>query len=102
MKLNKEQIKHISNLAKIDLSDSELDKFYNEFNSILDYVSQIDECDVSGIPEEHNLENFKSVVLQEDKAGISNSLNHSDIEKNATNGRFSNGYIVTKKKKLEE
>lgn len=93
--LSKEEIKHIADLAKLKLTDNELDKFAVEFNSILDYVSQIKECDTTGIEFEHNLHNFKGSVLQEDISRV--SLTTDEVLKNATEGRSKGGYIRTSK-----
>lgn len=95
MSLTTEEIKHIANLAKLKFSDEELEKFSGEFNSILDYISQIKECDTTGIEFEHNLNHFKGNILQEDVA--KQSLNRDDLLKNASNGRNKNGYIRTSK-----
>lgn len=95
MSLTKEEIKHIANLAKLKFSNEEIEKFSDEFNSILDYISQIKECDTTGIEFEHNLNNFRGNVLQEDVT--KESLNRDVVLKNATNGRNKNGYIRTSK-----
>lgn len=95
MSLTKDEIKHIADLAKLKFTDEELEKFSSEFNSILDYVSLIKECDTTGIEFEHNLDKFKGSVLQEDVAKA--SLSREEVLKNATNGRNKNGYIRTSK-----
>jgi aspartyl-tRNA(Asn)/glutamyl-tRNA(Gln) amidotransferase subunit C len=94
-KLSIEQIKHIANLAKLEFSDKDLEKFSVEFNSILDYISLIKECDTTGIEFEHNLNNFKGEVLQEDVARL--SLDREKVLLNATEGRNKSGYIRTSK-----
>ncbi len=94
-KVTKEQIKHIAHLAKLELSEEEVVKFENEFNNILDYVSQIQECDTSDIEFEHNMDDFKGDVLQEDK--VMPSLSIKKVELNATKGRYKNRYIKTSK-----
>lgn len=95
MSLTKEEIKHIADLAKLSFSDNELEKFAGEFNSILDYVSQIKTCDTTGIEFEHNLNTFKGSVLQEDIQ--KDSLEEDQVLKNATDGRVKGGYIRTSK-----
>jgi aspartyl-tRNA(Asn)/glutamyl-tRNA(Gln) amidotransferase subunit C len=95
-KVSREEIKKIASLAKLDLTESELDKFETEFNSILDYVSQINSIDVSGIKVEHNLENYDDAVLQDDIVD-GNTIKTEDLLKNATKGRSKSGYVVTSK-----
>ncbi|CAG1771156.1 Glutamyl-tRNA(Gln) amidotransferase subunit C [uncultured bacterium] len=90
-----EEIKHIANLAKLKFTDAELAKFASEFNNILDYISQIKECDASDIEFEHHLNNFAGNVLQPDE--IKPSLPQAKVLQNATDGRTKNGYIRTSK-----
>lgn len=93
--LTNEEIKHIADLAKLQFSDQELENFRDEFNDILKYVSQIDECDTTGIDFEHNLSDYNGEILQEDvvRAG----LEKEDALMNATDGRSKAGLIVTSK-----
>ncbi len=93
--VTKDEIKHIAKLSKLQFSDTELDKFEKEFNSILDYVSQVNECDVSDIEFEHNMNDYKGQVLKEDV--VTKGLERKDALKNATQGREKLGYIKTSK-----
>lgn len=93
--ISTEKVKEIANLAKIDLPDSQLNKYASEFNAILEYVSLLNEVDTENIPDEHNLEHYKSEVLREDVAEKS-SVSQKQILQNATNNRVKNFYIRTK------
>ena len=90
-----EKVQEIAKLAKIDLPTSHLSKYAKEFNDILEYVSMLDEVDTSNIPEEHNLEHYKSEVLREDIVEKS-TIPQSKMLANATKGRVKNFYIRTK------
>ena len=92
-KVTKEEIKHIADLAKLEFTDQELEKFEGEFNNILDYVSMIQECNTTGIEFEHNLNDFKGDILQEDL--IKPSLPIEKVVLNATDGRSKGRYIKT-------
>jgi len=39
--MNKEEVKHLAVLARIELTDSEIDSFAGEMSLVIDYVSQI-------------------------------------------------------------
>lgn len=93
--LTLDEIKKIAGLAKLDFTDEQLNKFSAEFNNILGYVSQIAECDTSGIEFEHNLNDFKGSVLQKDE--FKPSLPQDKLLQNATDGRSKFGYVVTSK-----
>ncbi len=94
-RLTKEEIQHIAKLAKLVLSDSELEKYSTEFNSILDYVSSIQNVDVSGIEEEHHLKDFQGSILQEDVGKP--SLETEKALQNATDGRRKGRFVKTSK-----
>ncbi|MCA9380637.1 Asp-tRNA(Asn)/Glu-tRNA(Gln) amidotransferase subunit GatC [Candidatus Dojkabacteria bacterium] len=93
-KATKQDIQKIAGLAKLKLSESELDKYENEFNDILDYVGKVMECDVDGIEEEHNLENYKDEVMQDDEP-VDAGISRDEYLQNATDGRSKNGYVVS-------
>lgn len=94
-KVSKEEIKRIAKLAKLDLTDTEVNRFENEFNDILGYVSKIQEVDVAGIEFEHNIQNHVGQKLADDIPLT--SLTKDKALKNATNGRNKNGYFRTSK-----
>ncbi len=45
--LNKEEVKHIAKLARLGLTESEIEKYQKELSSILDYIEKLKEVDVS-------------------------------------------------------
>ncbi len=94
-KLSKEEILHIAKLAKLTLSEAELEKYSNEFNSILEYVSSIQNVDVSGITEEHHIKDFSGKILQEDIVVPSLTTDQSLL--NATDGRRKGSFVKTSK-----
>ena len=49
MSVNTEQVRHIAKLARIAMSDDELDRLVPELNNILGWVEQLAEVDTDGI-----------------------------------------------------
>lgn len=49
MSVDKETVAKIASLARIRMSDEELDRMVPEFNNILAWVEQLGEVDVTGI-----------------------------------------------------
>lgn len=49
MELNKEQIKHIAKLARLELSEQELETYGQQLSAVLDYIDQLREVDVAGV-----------------------------------------------------
>jgi aspartyl-tRNA(Asn)/glutamyl-tRNA(Gln) amidotransferase subunit C len=52
--LSKDEVKHIATLARIGITEKEMDKFSDDLSSILDWIKQLEEVDTAGVfPTEH-------------------------------------------------
>jgi aspartyl-tRNA(Asn)/glutamyl-tRNA(Gln) amidotransferase subunit C len=49
MSLSKSQIEHIAKLARLDLTENELDKYGGQLSAVLDYINQLSEVDTEGV-----------------------------------------------------
>lgn len=49
MSINREEIEHIAELSRLNLSEEEKEKFGTQLDSILDYVSHLNEVDTKNI-----------------------------------------------------
>jgi aspartyl-tRNA(Asn)/glutamyl-tRNA(Gln) amidotransferase subunit C len=49
MKITRAEVEHVSRLARLALSDQELDSLTSEMDAILDYVEQLNVLDTEGI-----------------------------------------------------
>ncbi len=49
MKITRTEVEHVSRLARLALSEEELDSFTGEMDAILDYVEQLNALDTDGI-----------------------------------------------------
>jgi len=49
MKLSNKEIKHIANLARLELTEKELAKYGSQLSAILGYIDQLQEVDTSGV-----------------------------------------------------
>ena len=47
--ITREEVKHTAKLARLELTEEEIDKYSKQLGSILEYASQINEIDTSGI-----------------------------------------------------
>ena len=45
MKLTKEDIKHIANLARLELNEEELELYGEQLSAVLEYINQLKEVD---------------------------------------------------------
>ena len=49
MSVTETEVRHVAKLARLALSDAEIDKMVPEFNNILGWVEQLGEVDTDGI-----------------------------------------------------
>ncbi len=79
-KITKNDVAHIAHLARLKLTDDELELFETQLKDILGYVGQLNELDLKDIPPTSYSSNIKN-VFREDK--IKEPSNREEILKNA-------------------
>lgn len=50
--ISKEEVRHIAKLARLGLTEKEIEKFQKELSLILDYIEKLKEVDVSNVAPE--------------------------------------------------
>ena len=78
--LSKDEVKKIASLARIELSESEVEKFQKDLSAVLDYVDELKKVDVSGVDEVFEVTGLVN-VQRDDAAMVSDT--HEGIFKNA-------------------
>lgn len=64
--LTTDDVLKLARLARIDLSDEELQAFVREFNAILEYVQQLQNVDVSGLEPTSQVTGLTNVTRADD------------------------------------
>lgn len=64
--INKDEVRHIAGLARIGVNEKEVEKFSRDLSSILDFVEQLKEVDVSGAEPTAHITGLEN-KLREDK-----------------------------------
>ena len=49
MKITKDQVLYVADLARLDLDEASIDQFAGQIGTILDYVDKLNEVDTEGI-----------------------------------------------------
>lgn len=78
--VNKELVKYVAALARLQFDESELDVFTEKFKSILEYVEQLKELDVSDVPPTYHVNQLRDKVREDE---IKASLDIKEVLKNA-------------------
>ncbi len=77
MKLKKQEIEHIANLARLDLSDKELELYGGQLSDVLSYIDQLQEVDTSGVEPTAQVTGLEN-VLREDKVNVWDKKEQAD------------------------
>src|SRR5436305_6808549 len=48
--LDREQVLHVARLARLELSEDEVDRMATELSKVLDHIEKIGELDLDGVP----------------------------------------------------
>lgn len=91
-KVSKEEVKSISYLARLELSDEDVEKYQSELSNILGYVEMINQADVSDVEPMDNITGLVDAC----RGDIKNpsNLNRDEILGNAPDKK--EGYIKVK------
>jgi aspartyl-tRNA(Asn)/glutamyl-tRNA(Gln) amidotransferase subunit C len=66
MKLSKEEIQHIADLARLDLSDKEIDVYGEQLSQVLSYIDQLQEVDTTGIEPTAQVTGLDNIMRADD------------------------------------
>ena len=91
--LTKEEILHIATLARIGLTEEDVEKYQHDLSEILDYFKKLDELDVEGIEPIGHITGMQN-ALRSDKSEDFGSLGKEAIAKNFPEEK--EGYIKVK------
>lgn len=60
--LTREDVLKLARLARLDLTDEEVEAYRKELSAVLDYVAQLDKVDVSGLEPTTQVTGLKNVM----------------------------------------
>lgn len=50
MKITKQEVLHVAHLARLNMDESQIDRFADQLGNILEYVETLNQLDTAGIP----------------------------------------------------
>ncbi|HOZ56509.1 MAG: Aspartyl/glutamyl-tRNA(Asn/Gln) amidotransferase subunit C [Parcubacteria group bacterium ADurb.Bin316] len=66
MQLSKEEIQHIANLARLELSEEEIKIYGEQLSHILSYIDQLKEVDTAGVEPTAQVTGMKNVLRSDE------------------------------------
>jgi aspartyl-tRNA(Asn)/glutamyl-tRNA(Gln) amidotransferase subunit C len=64
--IDREQVLHVAKLARLDLSEDEVERMSGELSAVLEHVERISELDLDGVPPTEHVVALEN-VLRDDK-----------------------------------
>jgi aspartyl-tRNA(Asn)/glutamyl-tRNA(Gln) amidotransferase subunit C len=92
IKINREQVRHVATLARLELTESEELRMTEQMNSILSYMDKLNELDTSDVPATTHAIQLENVFRRDQ---ISCSLDRRQALDNAPQSDGAN-FIVPK------
>ena len=66
--LDRAQVQHVANLARLELDDEEVERMAAELSKVLDHVERIRELDLEGVPPTSHVVDVAGVVRADEPA----------------------------------
>jgi aspartyl-tRNA(Asn)/glutamyl-tRNA(Gln) amidotransferase subunit C len=76
MKLTREQVEHIATLARLRLTEAEVDKYSEQLSGILEYAGQLSAVDTAGVEPTSQVTGLTNIMREDEviESGISEEL----------------------------
>ena len=84
-------VQRLAELARLALTDEELDRFARELGAILGYVEQLKEVDVTDVEPTSQVTGLQN-VLRDDVSDQRLAISHEELKRMAP--EFRDGYVV--------
>ncbi len=63
--LSKDEILHLARLAKLELTEEEIDKYREQLGETIEYVKNLDELDTKNTPPTNSVVDLKNVTFED-------------------------------------
>ena len=80
MKISQEEIKHIALLARLGLTEEEIELYSGQLSSILDYVELLKEVDANGVEPTAQVTGLENVMREDEIQACEKEVRNKLIE----------------------
>jgi len=80
MAISRDDIKHCAKLARIELTEAEEEKFFNQLSSILGYCEKLNELDLENVEPIYQVTGQKNIFREDEVTNVSKA---EDMLRNA-------------------
>ena len=90
--ISKKEVKHIAELARIKLTESQIEKYQKELSGILDFVGALANIDTAAVTPIRQITGLESVYRKDEDRRLLDQSNGHELVKQAPEHR--DGFIV--------
>ncbi|BBO83550.1 aspartyl/glutamyl-tRNA(Asn/Gln) amidotransferase subunit C [Desulfosarcina ovata subsp. sediminis] len=69
MKISKEEVLHVANLARLEIDDADVERFAGQIGTILDYVDTLKQVDTAGVAATSHAITLTNAFREDEEAG---------------------------------
>lgn len=95
MSITKKEVEHIARLARIELTETEKEKFGNDLSGILNFVNKLNEADTENVLPLAGGAELKNVMRNDAQDAPHNPIETAKLVK--TSPEHENGFVKVKK-----
>ncbi len=81
--ISKDEVKHIAELARIKLSEDQVEKYQKDLSAILDFVGELNKLDTAGVAPIRQMMGLESIFRRDEKLDLINQSSASELIKQA-------------------
>jgi aspartyl-tRNA(Asn)/glutamyl-tRNA(Gln) amidotransferase subunit C len=79
-RISNEQVKHVANLARLEISEDEVERFTKQLDAIITFAEQLNELDTANVEPTYHVLDMKNVFREDIKE---KGLPREEVLKNA-------------------
>lgn len=78
--ISKDEVKHIAQLARIEISENQIEKYQKELSAILDFVSELNKLDTTGVEPIRQITGLESVFRKDEDRKLINQAGQELVQ----------------------
>ncbi|MFY9493324.1 MAG: Asp-tRNA(Asn)/Glu-tRNA(Gln) amidotransferase subunit GatC [Minisyncoccia bacterium] len=90
--ISKEEVKKITELARIEIPEDQIEKYQTELSAILDFVGQLSKVDTSGVDPIRQITGLESIFRKDEDRGLVDQQSGHELVQQAPEHK--GGYFI--------
>ncbi|MFQ5896031.1 MAG: Asp-tRNA(Asn)/Glu-tRNA(Gln) amidotransferase subunit GatC [Nitrospinota bacterium] len=88
MPIRREDVEHVAELARLGLSEVDVEKYTRQLASILDYIAKLNELDTEDVPPTSHVLDIHNVFREDEVTNPPSAISIEEIAPEVSRGHF--------------